>query len=75
MYALATRIYVSMTEYSLLDSLKNILGFSTKIDDKLPGVFLDVVARRKGDNVVPLKRAPDAEPNLVMLICPISRRS
>ena len=52
-----------------------MLGFSTKMDDRLPGVFSDVVARRKGARVVPLKRAPDAVPKLVILICPISRRS
>ena len=66
---------VSMIENNLLDFAKNMLGFSTKIDDKLPGVFPDVVARRKGAKVVPLKRAPDAEPKCVTLICPISRRS
>lgn len=66
---------VSMIENNVLDGLKNISGFSTKIADKLPGVFSDVVARRKGAKVVPLKRAPDAEPKCVILICPISRRS
>lgn len=59
----------------LLDCLKNMLGFSTKMDERLPGVFADVVERRNGVRVVPLNKTPDAVPKLVMLICPISKRS
>ena len=53
------------------DCLKKELGFSTKIDDKLPGSVWPswpLVASRKGTSEVPLKSAADAVPKLVMLI-------
>ena len=68
MMILANQVLDMWAVSDLLDCLKNIFGFSTKMDDKLPGVFSAVVARRKGVRVVPLKRAPDAVPKLVMLI-------
>lgn len=55
----------------LSDFKKNELGFSTKIEDKLPGSVSPswpLVASRKGVSVVPLKSTAEAVPNVVILM-------